>query len=238
MPTAAVKVEPRRVIPVAGSPKVFPVRRVYCIGRNYADHAREMGGNPEREAPFFFMKPADAVLPVEEGSTTALPYPPGTQDFHHEVELVVALKSGGRDIAEKDALSHVYGLAVGLDMTRRDLQAQSKEKRQPWENGKAADFSGPCGALTRLAGKRALLKKSAISLSVNGKPRQNSALTAMIWSIPEQIAILSRFYELKAGDLIFTGTPAGVASVQRGDVLEAAVDGPAGALVPIKLKVV
>jgi fumarylpyruvate hydrolase len=237
MPTAAVKVEPRRVIPVAGSQKVFPVRRVYCIGRNYADHAREMGGNPEREAPFFFMKPADAVLPVEEGSTTALPYPPGTQDFHHEVELVVALKSGGRDISEKEALSHVYGLAIGLDMTRRDLQGQSKEKRQPWENGKAADFSAPCGPLTRLAGQRALLKKSVISLKVNGKPRQNSALTAMIWSIPEQIAILSKFYELKAGDLIYTGTPAGVASVVRGDVLEAAVEGPAGALVPIKLKV-
>jgi fumarylpyruvate hydrolase len=237
MPTAAVKVEPRRVIPVAGSEKVFPVRRVYCIGRNYADHAREMGGNPEREAPFFFLKPADAVLPVAEGETATLPYPPGTEDFHHEVELVVALKSGGRDITEKDALSHVYGLAVGLDMTRRDLQAHSKEKRQPWENGKSADFSGPCGPLTRLAGQRTLLKKSAISLKVNGKPRQNAALTAMIWSIPEQIAILSRFYELKAGDLIFTGTPAGVASVVRGDVLEATVDGPAGALVPIKLKV-
>jgi len=238
MPTAAVKVEPRRVIPVAGSQKVFPVRRVYCIGRNYADHTREMGGNPEREAPFFFMKPADAVLPVAEGSTTVLPYPPGTEDYHHEVEMVVALKSGGRDISEKAALSHVYGLAVGLDMTRRDLQGQSKDRRQPWENGKAADFSAPCGPLTRLAGQRALLKKSAISLKVNGKPRQNSALTAMIWSIPEQIAILSKFYELKAGDLIFTGTPAGVAAVVRGDVLEAAVEGPAGALVPIKLKVV
>ncbi len=238
MPTAAVKVEPRRVIPVVGSDSVFPVRRIYCIGRNYAEHTREMGGNPERETPFFFMKPSDAVQVIEPGSTAGHAYPPGTSDYHHEVELVVALKSGGRDISESEALSHIYGIAVGLDMTRRDLQSGSKDRRQPWENGKAADFSAPCGPLTRLAGKRDILKKGRIELKVNGKLRQGAPLTDMIWSVPEQIAILSRYYELKAGDLIFTGTPSGVAAVQKGDVMEAAVTSPAGDLTPISLKVV
>lgn len=237
MPTAAVKVEPRRVIPVLGSDKVFPVRRIYCIGRNYAEHTREMGGNPERDAPFFFMKPSDAVQVIEAGKTNDHPYPPGTSDYHHEVELVVALKSGGRDISEKDALSHIYGIAVGLDMTRRDLQAGSKDRRQPWENGKAADLSAPCGPLTRFAGKRAILKKGKIELKVNGKVRQTAPLTDMIWSVAEQIAILSKFYELKAGDLIFTGTPSGVAAVQKGDIMEASVTGSAGDLTPINLKV-
>jgi len=238
MPTAAVKVEPRRVIPVVGGDRVFPVRRIYCIGRNYAEHAREMGGNPEREPPFFFMKPADAIQVIEPGQTAEHPYPAGTSDYHHEVEMVVALKSGGRDISEKDALSHIYGLAVGLDMTRRDLQGEAKKTARPWEIGKAADFSAPCGPITRFAGKRPILKKGTIEVSVNGKLRQSAPLKSMVWSVPEQIAILSRFYELKAGDLIFTGTPAGVAAVTRGDVMEASITSPAGDLTPIKLKVV
>ncbi len=229
----AVAASPRPVLPVAESDLVFPVRRVYCIGRNYAAHAREMGYDPDREPPFFFMKPADAILPVRAGEVADLPYPPQTANYHHEVEMVVALKSGGRDIPEEEALSHVFGYAVGIDMTRRDLQDEAKALRRPWETAKSADQSGPVGPL-QPAEAVGHPQEGAIRLAVDGSLRQDSDLRHMIWSVREQIAILSRFYRLEAGDLIFTGTPDGVGAVERGDTLVASIDG----LGEIALKVV
>ncbi len=220
----AISIEPRATIPVVGSDQVFPVRRIYCIGRNYAAHAREMGGDPNREPPFFFQKASDTVQNCPANGTVQHPYPTMTANYHHEVEMVVALKSGGRDIAEKDALSHVFGYAVGLDMTRRDLQDEAKTLKRPWEVGKSADHSAPVGPLYPVSsvGHPA---KGSISVSVNGEPRQSSDLSDMIWSVPEQIAILSRYFELKAGDIIFTGTPEGVGKVQRGETMRAVIDG-------------
>ncbi|MFO1150217.1 MAG: fumarylacetoacetate hydrolase family protein [Alsobacter sp.] len=221
--THAVAVEPRHAIPVAGTDAVFPVRRVYCIGRNYAAHAREMGADPTREPPFFFNKAADCLLPVPpEGGV--LPYPSQTTSYHHEIEMVVALKSGGTDIPEGEALGHVFGYAIGLDMTRRDLQDVAKKLARPWEVAKSADHSGPVGPIhpASVVGHPA---KGFIRLEVNGTARQGSDLSAMIWSVPEQIAILSRYYELKAGDVIFSGTPEGVAAVERGDRLVGAIEG-------------
>jgi fumarylpyruvate hydrolase len=221
--TDAIAVEPRHALPVAGSDAVFPVRRVYCIGRNYAAHAREMGADPTREPPFFFNKAADCLLPVP-ASGGVLPYPGQTASYHHEIEMVVALRSGGADIPEAEALSHVFGYAVGLDMTRRDLQDVAKELRRPWEVAKSADHSGPVGPIHTVdaVGHPAT---GAIRLAVNGAVRQSSDLSAMIWSVAEQVAILSRFYELKAGDVIFTGTPEGVGKVERGDELVGSVAG-------------
>lgn len=207
-------------LPVEGEGGRFPIRRVYCIGRNYAEHAREMGHDPDREPPFFFMKPADAILPAGAD----FPYPPGTIDVHHEIELVVALRSGGREIAESDALAHVYGYAVGLDMTRRDLQGEAKKLGRPWEVGKGFDQSAPCAPL-QPASRIGHPSKGRIWLKVNGEGKQEGDLADLIWSIPEMIAYLSRLFELKAGDLIMTGTPAGVGPVKRGDVLEGGVDG-------------
>jgi len=236
--TPAVPVlEPRPSLSVVAGPERFPVRRAFCIGRNYAAHALEMGGNPDKEPPFFFMKPAEAILPVEPGVTTDLPYPPMTHDFHFEAELVVALKSGGRNIPEAEAASHVYGLAVGLDMTRRDLQGEAKKHGRPWEVGKAADFSGPVGAVTPYDLK-ALNPKTKIELKVNGITKQSSTLGHMIWSIEEQIATLSRYFELRAGDLIFTGTPEGVGAVQRGDRITVTIEGAGNGLTDIAVKVV
>lgn len=210
----------RASLTVEGESGQFPIRRVYCVGRNYAEHAREMGHDPDREPPFFFMKPADAVVPAADD----FPYPPGTRDVHHEIELVVALKSGGRDIAEADALSHVYGYAVGLDMTRRDLQGEAKKMGRPWEVGKGFDRSAPCTEIKRAA-VIGHPSQGRVWLSVNGAPKQEGDLADLIWSIPEMIAYLSRLFELKPGDLIMTGTPAGVGPVQRGDVLEGGVEG-------------
>jgi len=232
MSLALPVLEPRPSLAIIGTTARFSVRRGFCIGRNYAAHAREMGFDPDREEPFFFFKPVEAILPVEPGLEAALPYPPATRDYHHEVELVVALAKGGRDIPEAEAMEHVFGYAVGLDMTRRDLQGIAKKMGRPWEIGKAADASGPVGAITP-QGAGGFSLDGRIHLSVNGKARQDGSLKAMIWSIPEQIAILSRFFELKPGDLIFTGTPEGVAAVERGDVLDGAVDG----LSPIRLRV-
>ena len=212
--------QPRPALPVKGSPKFFPVHRIYCVGRNYAEHAKEMGHDPNREAPFFFQKNADSL--VMDGET--FPYPSKSKDVHHEIELVVALGSGGRDIAVKDALAHVYGYAVGLDMTRRDLQGEAKKLGRPWEVGKAFDAAAPCSAIVR-AGDIAHPVKGAISLAVNGTPRQQGDLAEMIWSVPEIIAQLSGLFELKAGDLIYTGTPAGVGPVQRGDKLHGVIAG-------------
>lgn len=227
------KLEERPSLPVLGTRERFPVRRAFCVGRNYAAHAREMGANPDEEPPFFFMKPAEAIFPVERDFVPPLPIPPGTSDYHFETELVVAMKSGGRDIAEAEALSHVFGYGVGLDMTRRDLQNAAKKKGHPWEFGKAADFSGPVGVLTPHA-PGVLAANAVIRLEVNGVERQKSTLDNLIWSVPQMIALLSRFFVIRPGDLIFTGTPEGVGAVVAGDSLHAEVAG----LTPIDLKVV
>jgi fumarylpyruvate hydrolase len=225
--------EARPDLPILGTSARFPVRRAFCVGRNYAAHAREMGVNPDEEPPFFFMKPAEAIFAVERDFTPPLPVPPGTGDYHFETELVVALKSGGRDIAEAEALNHVFGYAVGFDMTRRDLQNAAKKKGHPWDFGKAADFSGPVGVITPAA-PGVLAADAVIRLEVNGVERQRSTLGAMIWSVPQMIALLSRYFMLRPGDLIFTGTPEGVGPVVAGDHLHAEVAG----LTAIDLKVV
>ena len=219
-------------LPVLGSAKLFPVRRVYCIGRNYAAHAREMGGNPDRESPFFFMKPGDGVQAVLAGKLAGHAYPPGTSDYHHELELVAALRKGGRDIAEADALGHVFGYAVGLDMTRRDRQGEAKKLQRPWEIGKSGDNSAIVGPLTTAAKAGAILD-ARLELMVNGEVRQQATTADMIWSLAEQIAILSQYFTLAPGDLIMTGTPEGVAAVAKGDVME----GRIGDLQPLRVKV-
>ncbi|MGH8970382.1 MAG: fumarylacetoacetate hydrolase family protein [Actinomycetes bacterium] len=207
-------------VPVDGADVAFPVHRVFCVGRNYAEHAVEMGHDPDREPPFFFMKPADAVVPT--GST--LPFPSATEDLHHEIELVVALERGGADIASDDALSHVFGYAVGLDMTRRDLQAAAKKAARPWDMAKGFDRSAPMSELRRAA-DIGHPEKGAIWLRINGEPRQEGDLSQQIWKAPETIAYLSTLIELRPGDLIMTGTPKGVGPVERGDRLEGHIDG-------------
>lgn len=206
-------------VPVAGG-GLFPVRRVFCVGRNYAEHTREMGGDPDREEPFFFAKPADAL--VTGGAD--MPYPTKTGDLHHELELVIAIGTGGRDIAENDALSHVYGYAVGIDMTRRDLQAAAKKAGKPWDMSKGFDHSAPIGDIVP-ASQIGHPAAGRIELKVNGRTRQDSDLSKMIWNVPETIAYLSGLVELKPGDLIYSGTPEGVAAVVAGDVLEGEVAG-------------
>ena len=210
---------PRPVLPVSGTHKTFPVRRVYCIGRNYAAHAIEMGHDPDREAPFFFQKPADALDP-----SGTFPYPPGTTDVHHEVELAVALGSGGTDIPVDRALRHVYGYAVALDMTRRDLQGEAKKAGRPWEIGKAFDRAAPIGTL-HPASDIGHPDAGRITLEVNRDLRQEGDLKQMIWKTPEIIAVLSRYFTLAAGDVILTGTPSGVGPVTRGDRLAAKIAG-------------
>jgi fumarylpyruvate hydrolase len=204
---------------VAGSSKKFPVRRIWCVGRNYLEHIREMGQD-EREPPFFFAKPADAIAP--DGAT--VPYPPLTKDLHHEVELVVALKSGGRNIDVKKANDCIYGYAVGIDLTRRDLQIASRDIKRPWEIGKAFDASAPCGAV-RPASETGHPTKGRITLKCNGKIRQDGDLEQLIWNVPEVISKLSEMVELAAGDIIMTGTPSGVAATVPGDKLECEVEG-------------
>ena len=206
-------------LPVVGSTKRFPVRRVYCVGRNYLEHIRELG-NDEREPPFFFAKHRDAI--VQNGSTVT--YPSLTKDYQHELELVVAMKSGGENIPAAAALSHVYGYAVGLDMTRRDLQTASRQKEQPWEIGKSFDQAAPCTAITPVE-RVGHLAKARIWLSVNDRVRQDSDIELMIWNVPEIIAALSKQVGLSAGDLIYTGTPAGVAAVVKGDRMVGGVAG-------------
>lgn len=214
---------PQAVVPVAGSTDLFPVHRVYCVGRNYEEHAREMGFSG-REPPFFFMKPADAVMPVLEGAVGELPYPPQTSDLHHEIELVVAIGRRGARIAAANAREHIFGYAVGLDMTRRDLQAEMKKQGRPWEIGKAFDFSAPIGPIKPVA-VSGEIASGRIWLDVNGAPRQSSDVSRMIWKVQETIEHLSRYFELQPGDLIFTGTPEGVGAVVRGDLLAGGVDG-------------
>ena len=205
-------------VPVKGG-GLFPVRRVFCVGRNYAAHAREMGGDPDREPPFFFTKPADAL--VTGGADT--PYPTATTNYHHEMEQVVAIGTGGADILPEQALAHVWGYAAGLDMTRRDLQDEAKQTRRPWDMSKAFDHSAPVGEL--VPGTGIDPGRGAIELRVNGAVRQRSDLSQLIWSVPDVIAFLSRLVRLAPGDLIFTGTPDGVAAVERGDVLEGSIEG-------------
>jgi fumarylpyruvate hydrolase len=212
-------------VPVQGgaATALFPVHRIYCVGRNYVEHAIEMG-HTGREAPFFFMKPADAVLPVAEGTVGEMHYPTLTKSLHHELELVVAIGKGGRDIPAAHALSHVWGYAVGLDMTRRDLQNECKKLGRPWSIGKGFDESAPIGPIRR-AEDCQLTAETRISLEVNGKPRQASTLGKLIWSVAEVIEHLSKAWELQPGDLIFSGTPEGVAAVEVGDTLSARVEG-------------
>ena len=219
-------------VPVAGSDASFPVHRIYCVGRNYVDHAKEMG-HTGREAPFFFMKPHDAILPVPAGVVGELPYPARTQDFQHEMELVVAIGKGGSDIGVDDALNHVWGYAVGLDMTRRDLQGEAKKLGRPWDTGKAFEYSAPIGPVTPAA-QAGDIGQAAITLHVNGAVRQDSTIAMLIWNVAETIADLSRYFSLQPGDLIYTGTPAGVAPVQRGDELVGAITG----LETLRVKVV
>jgi fumarylpyruvate hydrolase len=205
---------PQAVIAVAGTNKTFPVRRIWCVGRNYIEHIREMGQD-ERAPPFFFAKPADAIVP--DGGT--VPYPPLTKDMHHEVELVVALKSGGRNIPVAKANDCIYGYALGVDLTRRDLKNAAREVKRPWEIGKAFDSSAPCGAL-KPASEIGHPAKGKITLKVNGQVRQDGDLNQMIWNIPETISKLSEMVALAAGDIIMTGTPSGVAALVAGDKIE------------------
>jgi fumarylpyruvate hydrolase len=215
----AIPAPPAVVVPVDGSDAVFPVRRIYCVGRNYVLHIRE-GGYDEREPPFFFQKPADALLP----SGSEFPYPPQSSNVHHEIELVVAIGTGGRDIDASDALEHVFGYAVGLDMTRRDLQGVAKDMRRPWEAGKAFDHAAPCTTIVP-ASRIGHPESGRIWLNVNGEIRQEGDLSDQIWNVPEIIGHLSALFELVPGDLIFTGTPSGVGPVQPGDLLQGGAEG-------------
>jgi fumarylpyruvate hydrolase len=211
---------PQTTVAIAGAAASYPVRRIYCIGRNYAEHAREMGHDPEREPPFFFTKPADAIV----ASGARIPYPPRTVDLHHEIELVVALGKGGASIAVEHALQHVFGYAVGIDLTRRDLQKDAKERGRPWDTAKGFDQSAPLSAL-HAAAEVGHLREGRIWLAVNGKIRQDGDLNELIWSVPEAVSELSTLFRLESGDLIFTGTPAGVGPVVAGDRLTGGIEG-------------
>ena len=210
-------------VPVVGHAARFPVHRIYCVGRNYEEHAKEMGFTG-REPPFFFLKPADALVVVQAGETGTIPYPSLTHNLHHEIELVVAIGKGGRNIAAKDAKAHIYGYAVGLDMTRRDLQNDMKKQGRPWCIGKGFDHSAPIGPITPVA-QAGDVDHAAISLLVNQEPRQSSHISKLIWNVAETIEHLSAAWELQAGDLIYTGTPEGVAAVVSGDTMLGAIDG-------------
>ncbi len=219
MPNFAIECPPVVALPVVGSDALFPVRRVYCIGRNYAAHAIEMGHDPDREDPFFFQKNPDNL-----DTSGEFPYPPKSSDVHHEVEMAVMLKSGGRNIPVEKALDCVYGYAPSLDMTRRDLQGAQKKLGRPWEIGKAFEASAPIGPV-HPASEVGHLDQGKITLTVNGEVRQEGDLNQMIWKVPEQISYLSDYYELAPGDVILSGTPSGVAAVQKGDVMEVAIEG-------------
>jgi len=220
-------------VPVAGSDELFPIRRIYCIGRNYAAHAKEMGSDPTREPPFFFQKPSDAVQYVAPNSVTEHPYPPLTKNYHYELELVAALHKGGRNVPVEQALDLVYGYAVGLDMTRRDLQRGMGDQKKPWEIGKSFDHSAPIGPIHKVA-QVGHIKAGAITLKVNGAVKQDANLDQMIWNVAEQIAQLSQAFELMPGDIIFSGTPENVGPVVPGDIMLGTIAG----LPPLNVKVV
>jgi fumarylpyruvate hydrolase len=215
---------PVSTIPIVGSTLQFPVRRIYCIGRNYAAHAREMGSDPTREPPFFFQKPSDAIQKVAPGTVADHPYPTLTKNYHYEVELVAALHRGGRDLPIERALELVYGYAIGLDMTRRDLQRAMGDEKKPWEIGKSFDRSAPIGPMHPVA-QSGHFNQGAIWLKVNGQTKQNANLNQMIWNVAEQISRLSQAFELKPGDIIYSGTPENVGPVVRGDVIDCHIDG-------------
>ena len=219
MTTFAVSPPEEAYLDITGSEEKFPVRRIYCIGRNYAAHAIEMGHDPDREPPFFFQKNAGNLDP-----SGVFPYPPQSEDVHHEAEMYVALKSGGTNIAVEDALDHVFGYGLSLDMTRRDLQGQMKKMGRPWEVGKAFERSAPCGPIHPVTSV-GHLSEGRLALTVNGETRQEGNLNQMIWKVPEMIAYLSEYFELAPGDIIQSGTPAGVGPVVRGDVMEMTIDG-------------
>jgi fumarylpyruvate hydrolase len=221
-PKLAVAAPSSYSLPVANSDERFPVNRIFCVGRNYAAHAREMGKDPDRESPFFFMKPASAL--VDASQPASVPYPARTNNYHHEIELVVALGRGGQGIPVAAALNHVYGYAVGLDMTRRDLQLEARDKGRPWEFGKSFSHSAPIGAVHRVEDV-GHPRSAGITLSVNGQFRQSSDVGKLIWSVAECIAYLSEYEELQPGDLIMTGTPEGVGAVVPGDRMRGAIDG-------------
>ncbi len=208
------------LIPVVGNDAYFPVRRIYCVGRNYAEHAREMGSDPNREPPFFFSKPRDAAVP----GGGEIPFPPATSNLQHEVELVVAISQGGLNIPEHEAMAHVFGYATGIDFTRRDLQMIAREKCHPWEPGKGMDHGAPVSSIVPVT-SATMAQDASIWLKVNGELRQSARLNQMTWNVPEIINRLSHFFELAPGDLIFTGTPGGVSTVQRGDNLCCGIDG-------------
>ena len=218
----AIEAPALHTLAIAGRDERFPVNRVFCVGRNYAAHAREMGKDPDREPPFFFMKPANAV--VDAAAPVRVPYPPKTKNYHHEIELVVAIGQGGSDITIADALAHVYGYAVGLDMTRRDLQLDARDKGRPWEFGKSFAKSAPIGALHR-AQDIGHPSEASISVTVNGQPRQSSDIAKLIWSVAECVAYLSEYETLEPGDIIMTGTPEGVNAVVAGDVMRGEIQG-------------
>lgn len=218
-------------VPVLGTPARFPVHRIYCVGRNYEDHAKEMGFTG-REPPFFFLKPADAIVPVEAGSTGTIPYPSLTKNLHHEIELVVAIGVGGANIQAADAHRHIFGYAVGLDMTRRDLQTEMKKQGRPWCIGKGYDASAPIGPITPVAGAGDI-DQASLWLQVNGTDRQRSNVGKLIWNIGEIIEHLSAAWELQPGDLIYTGTPEGVAAVVSGDKMVAGIDGLGGLAIAV-----
>ncbi len=224
----AVAAPPAITLPVAGGDETYPVRRIWCVGRNYAAHAREMGSDPDREPPFFFQKPTDAI--VQDGD--AIAYPPGTANLHHEIELVVAMGKAGFKIAAAQALDHVFGYAVGLDMTRRDLQNAAKETGRPWEMGKSFDQSAPCSAI-RPAAAIGHPDHGGIWIKVNGETRQESDISHLIWNVSETIVHLSELVELQPGDLIYTGTPAGVGAVVAGDLMEGHIDGVGDLRTPV-----
>jgi 2-keto-4-pentenoate hydratase/2-oxohepta-3-ene-1,7-dioic acid hydratase in catechol pathway len=215
---------PRVTLPIVGSDEVFPVRRIYCIGRNYRAHAIEMGSNPDREPPFFFQKPTDAVQYVAPGTVADHPYPPLTRNYHYEAELVAVLGRGGRNVPVDRALDLVYGYTLGLDMTRRDLQRAMGDEKKPWEIGKSFDRSAPIGPVHRVA-QTGHFRQGTIWLKVNGQVKQNADLRQMIWSVAEQISKLSEANELFPGDIIYSGTPENVGPVVRGDVIEMHIDG-------------
>jgi fumarylpyruvate hydrolase len=210
-------------VPVAGRDAQFAVRRVYCVGRNYAAHAREMGFDPDREPPFFFCKPTDAVVPVAYGETLELTYPSQTQNYHYEAELVAVIGKGGADIEVEQALDHVWGYAVGVDMTRRDLQMKMREMGRPWEIGKAFDRSAPMGPI-HPASAVGHIENAGLWLTVNGETKQKSDVSHLIWSVAETVAYLSKFFRLEPGDVIFTGTPEGVGAVKAGDLMKIGIE--------------
>lgn len=223
----AIEMPPVMALPISGSDELFPVRRVYCIGRNYAAHAIEMGHDPDREPPFFFQK-----NPNNLDASGEFPYPPHSNDVHHEVEVAVMLKSGGTNIKMDDALDHIFGYALSLDMTRRDLQGAQKKMGRPWEIGKAFERSAPIGPIHPVA-ETGILSEGSISLKVNGELRQEGDMNQMIWKVPEMISYLSEYFELASGDVILSGTPSGVGPVVKGDVMELAADGLGSLTVPV-----